>query len=120
MKQFWLLVFLAVAALFLMDRALHPASEDDGVAVLSGPWQDTQPARPSRPMDLSPCGFVCTQTESGLYWALRGQPVNENDCDIAGYGAASGDFANGCRAYLHGETQAPSGAITPGWNSNIR
>jgi hypothetical protein len=108
-----LLVLGACSILYNLHSAdvEHTASRQEVVSV---PNADSTPTTVNAPDDTDnsdkefdgyPCTEDCSGHEAGYDWAQRNDITDDEVCDTAGEHSNSPSFAQGCRAYVEGDSE---------------
>ena len=71
--------------------------------LVSAPSYDAQ-QETGLTFDGDPCSGDCSGHEAGYRWAEEHSIDDEDDCDTAGETSNSPSFAQGCKAYVEGES----------------
>lgn len=114
-RRGWVIGVVCVVLLIWMFNqhssrsASSPSGDDEQVPAASS--TDVVPGASSEPPEHSSgtfAGYDCTDDcgghEAGYKWAEEHDIDNEDDCDQAGDTSNSPSFAEGCKAYVNGES----------------
>lgn len=101
-------VLVLAVILFSLDKSKSESNTNDSNSLVnSNPKTDNslsdQPSSRRR-FAGDPCTSDCSGHEAGYNWAESHDISDEDDCDQAGETSNSPSFAEGCKAYVRGNS----------------
>ena len=107
----WLFILFALGVVYSAAKrhsdSVVSNSRPDYVSTgaSSAPSYESKPESSSGlTFDGDPCSGDCSGHEAGYRWAEEHSIDDEDDCDTAGETSNSPSFAQGCKAYVEGES----------------
>jgi len=108
----WFVTVAFIAGVICCFLPQHPASSVDSSAPnIQGTDTPTYTYAPKGDLpkkhefDKYNCTLDCSGHKAGYEWAERKSIDDRNDCDVAGEHFNSPSFAEGCHAYVDGESE---------------